>query len=225
VEPAFNEAANADPDIYERFRAKHHHSAPGVVGDVQTIASIWRQENQKQECDGDRPAWRELYDKFAVPRRPHGTRPKANRHGIFEDALQAQQGRGTFAPGGGAKHAVQERQLSLPCSKAQTPILLTVLILFAILLTHLQVLHQPESPLIHFASSFQDAFCLGCSPGRMRHISLSPASIRDEKIDLSGDWRHRLASGSQEMILTLSVPGSVISRAKRNVLPTSSWGP
>ncbi len=66
VEPAFNEAVNADPDLYTDAFEQNIIivSTSTLLATLRTIASIWRQENQNRNAMEIARLGGELYDKF-----------------------------------------------------------------------------------------------------------------------------------------------------------------
>ncbi len=67
VEPAFNEAVNADPELYTDAFEQNIIivSTSTLLATLRTIASIWRQENQNRNAAEIARLGGEMYDKFA----------------------------------------------------------------------------------------------------------------------------------------------------------------
>lgn len=124
VEPAFNEAVHADPDLYtDAFELNIIIvSTSTLLATLRTIASIWRQENQNKNAMEIARLGGELYDKFAgflTDLLELGRKIKSAQDS-FDDALsKLSKGRGNLL-----RRAEELKKLGAKAGKAIEPSLL-----------------------------------------------------------------------------------------------------
>jgi DNA recombination protein RmuC len=124
VEPAFNEAVNADPDLYTDAFEQNIIivSTSTLLATLRTIASIWRQENQNRNAMEIARLGGELYDKFAgflSDLLELGRKIKSTQDS-FDDALaKLSKGRGNLL-----RRAEELKKLGAKAGKAIEPSLL-----------------------------------------------------------------------------------------------------
>jgi DNA recombination protein RmuC len=124
IEPAFNEAVNADADLYTEAFGQNIIivSTSTLLATLRTIASIWRQENQNRNAMEIARVGGELYDKFAgflTDLLELGRKIKSTQDS-FDDALsKLSKGRGNLL-----RRAEDLRKLGARTGKAIEPSLL-----------------------------------------------------------------------------------------------------
>jgi DNA recombination protein RmuC len=124
VEPAFNEAVNADQELYTDAFEQNIIivSTSTLLATLRTIASIWRQENQNKNAMEIARLGGELYDKFAgflTDMLEIGRKLKSSQDS-FDDALsKLSKGRGNLL-----RRAEELRKLGAKAGKAIDPALL-----------------------------------------------------------------------------------------------------
>jgi DNA recombination protein RmuC len=124
VEPAFNEAVNADPELYTDAFEQNIIivSTSTLLATLRTIASIWRQENQNRNAMEIARLGGELYDKFVgflADLQELGKKIKSTQDS-FDDALgKLSKGRGNLL-----RKAEELKKLGAKAGKSIEPALL-----------------------------------------------------------------------------------------------------
>ncbi len=124
VEPAFNEAVNADPDLYTDAFEQNIIivSTSTLLATLRTIASIWRQENQNRNAMEIARLGGEMYDKFVgfLTDLLELGRKIRSAQDSFDDALsKLGKGRGNLL-----RRAEEMKKLGAKAAKAIEPSLL-----------------------------------------------------------------------------------------------------
>jgi len=124
VEPAFNEAVNADPDLYTDAFEQNIIivSTSTLLATLRTIASIWRQENQNRNAMEIARLGGEMYDKFVgfLTDLLELGRKIRSAQDSFDDAIsKLSKGRGNLL-----RRAEEMKKLGAKAAKAIEPSLL-----------------------------------------------------------------------------------------------------